>query len=138
MKKLFRRLILWSIILLTVAGLGYVLALIALTDDPKGKYASYEFIPHASTDVLRFESGKVTLETCCGNEAYGTYAQDGSGVWIWTYQYQRRPADRTKWHMTPPQRFALHRSLVSLRIEALDPPALRLDMRQRLFNDIPW
>ena len=45
----------------------YLLAIIALTDNPRGKYASYEMVPHAWTDVLRFQDGKVTLETCCGD-----------------------------------------------------------------------
>ena len=137
MKKLFRRLILGGIALGLLAGVCYLLAIIALTDNPRGKYASYEMVPHAWTDVLRFQDGKVTRETCCGDETYGTYTQDASGRWIWTHQYQRRPADRTKWHLTPPRRFTLYRSLFSLRIEALDPPAFRLDMRARLFNDFP-
>jgi hypothetical protein len=137
MKTLFRRVTLSGIVLGLLACVGYLLAIIALTDNPRGKYASYEFHPHASTDVLRFQDGKVTLETCCGDQAYGIYTQDDSGQWIWTHQYQKRPADRTKWHLTPPRRFALRRSLFSLQIEALDPPALRLGMRARLFIGFP-
>ena len=137
MRKPFKRLLLGLVVLGLIAVLGYLLAIIALTDNPSGKYASYEFFPHSETDVLRFEDGKVTLETCCGNEAYGTYAQDVSGRWIWTHQFQIRPADRTKWQMTSPRRFILHRSLFSLRVEALDQTALWFDMRRRLFNNVP-
>lgn len=137
MKKLCQRLILGIFALGVLAGFGYMLAIVGWTKNPHGKYASYEFFGHALTDVLRFENGKVTLETCCGNEAYGTYAKDPTGGWIWTQQQQVRPADRAKWHMTPPRRFRLHRSLFFLRIDSLDQPAFQLDMQRRLFNQIP-
>lgn len=120
-----------------LAVFGYMLAIVAWTKDPHGKYGSYEFFAHSLNDVLRFENGKVTLETCCGNEAFGTYAMDSTGAWIWTQQRQMRPADRTKWHMTPPRRFRLHRSVFFLRMDSLDQPAFRLDMRRRLFHQIP-
>ena len=138
MKKLLKRIAAATLILAVSGVLAYLVSAIGLSSDPKGKYSSYEFYPHSKKDVLRFADGIVTLETCCGNEAFGSYSRDSSGDWIWVHQYQRRPADPTKWHMTPPQRFVLRRTLSSLQIEALDPPFVRLEMKRRLFNDLPF
>jgi hypothetical protein len=121
-----------------LAGIVYVLCLVSLSGDPNGKYAGDKFSGHAATDIIRFDAGKVRLETCCGDEDYGTYAKDSEGRWIWTYQYQRRPADRSKWHLSTPQHFILRRSLFNIHIESIEPPSSALTMRTRLFNDLPF
>jgi hypothetical protein len=122
-----------------LASIWCVLCLGSLSDDPHGKYAAVKFSGHAEADIIRFEAGRVRLETCCGDEDYGTYAKDSEGRWIWTYQYQLRPSsDHSKWHLSTPHLFNLRRSLFNIHIESIEPPVAELSMRTRLFNDIPF
>lgn len=115
----------------------YLYAIGSLDNDPHGTFASYGFFPHHVNDVLRFEHGKVTLETCCGDEDYGTYEQDSQGWWVWKCQHQMRPADRTQWRLTEPEYYRLHRSLFHLRVELQDRLPFGIDMRRRLFTTWP-
>lgn len=137
MKRVAARVLRVGVILMALAAVTYAVAVSSFSDDPRGMYASYEFFPHDQNDVLRFENGKVTLETCCGSEAYGSYARDEHNQWIWTHQFQMRPADRSKWHLTDPEYFTLSRSLFHLRVVPRDKPTFGLDMRRRLFNTLP-
>ena len=137
MKRVVFRLLRIGSVVLAAASVLYLFLICSFTDDPRGMYASWEFFPHHYNDVLRFEDGKVTLETCCGNEAYGTYAKDENGKWVWTHQSQRRPADRSKWHLTEPEYYCLERRFFHLRICCKDRPLVELDMRRRLFNAFP-
>ena len=137
MKRIIERVLRVGAVLLAALALSYAFAVISFSDDPRGKYASWQFFPHDLNDVLRFEDGKVTLETCCGTDAYGSYARDEHGRWIWTYQIQHRPGYRKKLHLPAPEYFILHRSLFHLRIELRDKHLGTLDMRRRLFNTFP-
>lgn len=137
MKRIFIRIGLATAALSLLLVIAYGIVIGSVGDDPRGKFASYRFFPHHKNDVLRFEDGKVRLETCCGNEEYGLYQKEPSGQWTWIYQHLRRPADRSRWHMTPPRRFLLKRSLFSLEIVDMEDPTAKLSMRSRLLNMWP-
>lgn len=137
MKRFIVRLSLAFAAVSLLLGMSYGILIGSIGDDPHGKFASYEFFPHHKNDVLRFREGKVRLKTCCGDEDYGLYRKDESGQWIWTFQQQRRPKDRSKWYMTPPRTFLLKRSWFSLEIVEMEAPSVKLSMRSRLFKTWP-
>ncbi len=119
------------------AGLAYGVMVISFTGDPVGKYASWEFYPHDPLDILRFEAGKVTLETCCGNEDQGTYSREPDGSWLWSWQrtISSSPDDPTA--ITKRHEFRIERRLFHLRIRSLRDTSIELDMRSRIFNGLP-
>ncbi len=50
---------------------------------PTGRFHSYSVFPHDTCDLLVFSNGTVTLETCCGDEAWGRYGKGADGRWLW-------------------------------------------------------
>jgi hypothetical protein len=105
-------------------------------DVPGGMYASFEFFGHAQADVMEFKSGKVMLRTCCGNESFGSYHQENDDRWIWIFQRELRPADRSKWRLSDPIRFVVIPERFAITIEAEDKSSPPLRMPRRVFEKI--
>lgn len=66
MKRVLKRTLKIIATVLVALVVIYLYAIGSLDNEPHGTFASYGFFPHHVSDVLRFERGKVTLETCCG------------------------------------------------------------------------
>jgi hypothetical protein len=119
-----------------LSTMGYVAMLFSFTEDPEGKYASYEFLSHHRLDVLDFEGGSVTMRTCCGDEAMGTYKQEADGRWVWTYPTKRRVPGPIRRYVEVQNRWLLQRNAFELRIECLETGHV-IEMRRRLCKDAP-
>lgn len=104
-----------------------VWALAHIQRRPEGLYHSYAIFPHDKSDYLSFSNHVVTLNTCCGNIAFGTYRQDASGQWIWTQPHGTNPPS---FHLLQPGAFT---------ITCVDTqnPSSTFTLRRRLSAKIP-
>jgi|688.fasta_scaffold306407_2 hypothetical protein len=66
----------------------YALALVSFRSEPSGYVRSTPAFLHASTDVLEFSHGSVTLRTCCGDQWVGTCSRSADGVWVWQMSHK--------------------------------------------------
>jgi hypothetical protein len=98
-----------------------------LRAEPLGSFHSYNIFPHATSDLLTFEGGKVTLRTCCGDETWGTYRKRTDGQWEWTWTMGRRPAGR--WIVQPG---AFTMTFTDTQT------ATSFTLRRRMFEKIPF
>lgn len=141
MRKCFILWLLGIAAVVTAPILFYHLARMGWPNNPEGIYASYDFLPHDPTDVLRFKNGLVTWEGRCGNEnwkeSYGTYKEEKPGYWVWTLTHQKRPADKSKWHYTPSVQVILQPHLFDMEFIRVDNNA-RQTMSRRVFTFIPY
>ena len=139
MKRLIKRILITVTLIGIPAAIVYGIAIASFSDDPAGKYSSYELFKHDFIDVVRFENGLVTLETCCGDEDFGTYHQDPDGRWVWVWS-ERSIDERS---LGPPTEsdylhtFIIQRKLFGLYIQFESDPDIDLFMKERLFNDFP-
>ncbi|MBL9144709.1 MAG: hypothetical protein JNM99_13600 [Verrucomicrobiaceae bacterium] len=77
------KLLLWvACVVFTLAGI-YAVALVSFSDEPKGRFASWDIFPHSPGDVIEFDHGTVSRLTCCGDSVWGSYSRRPDGVWIW-------------------------------------------------------
>jgi hypothetical protein len=136
-RKILQRVVVGLACAVALSGLLYLILVISLADDPHGKYASYEFFPHHSLDIIRFENGKVRSETCCGDDDWGTYSKDASGQWVWRYQYHTDAWSGPP-KPSPVHEFVIRRSLLGIEIRSETDPSLHLFMRRRLSNSHPF
>jgi hypothetical protein len=83
MKRITRRILFCVAGVVIGAVLIYGIVLIDLRAEPNGYVASYSLFAHSKTDVLNFSHGKVILQTCCGDEDWGTYEDAPGASWIW-------------------------------------------------------
>ena len=139
-RKSMKKLAICILIALVALGLltpiVYTLARAGNPDDPGGMYASFEFFGHAQADIVEFENGEVMLRTCCGNESFGSFHQENDGRWIWIYQRELRPADRSRWGLSNPIRFVVIPERFAITIEAEDKSSPPLRMPRRVFEKI--
>ena len=77
------KIIAWTAVAIAVTMTAGILAA-RFHADPAGRFHSYPVIPHSYCDVLAFSNGTVTLQTCCGDESWGTYQRAPDGHWVWT------------------------------------------------------
>lgn len=107
----------------------YGLCLVSFRAEPTGLVASYSVYAHAMNDTLKFADGKVTLQTCCGDESWGTYVQGADGAWIW--------------HMTPPSKgrvagdIRLQPGWFAMRFTGVTDPTVDFTLRRRVFRRVP-
>ena len=83
MKRLTRRMVYCVAGVVIGVVVIYGVVLIDLRDEPYGYVASYSLFAHSENDVLNFSQGKVTLQTCCGDQEWGTCERASDGSWIW-------------------------------------------------------
>lgn len=136
MKKLIIRSLIALVVLAALLPVVYTVVRAGDPNIPSGMYSSFEFFGHAEADVLEFENGRVMLRTCCGNEPFGSYHQEAGGSWIWVYQQESRPADRSKWRLSDPVRFIVTPERFAITIEAEDKTSPPLRMPRRVFEKI--
>jgi hypothetical protein len=68
-----------------VVAVGASFVVSRLRSEPAGQLLAYPITGHDSGDVVVFSKGVVTLQTCCGNESWGTYATTSDGRWLWIW-----------------------------------------------------
>jgi len=105
-------------------------ALAGFRSEPWGYVASYSIFPHSETDVLNFRSGSVTLQTCCGEEAWGTYARLKDGTWVW---HRIRPG--TNGPMA--RDFLVRSDYFSMTFTDTQSPSNVFTLRRRVFMNFP-
>ena len=89
------KLILWVTCAAILLAVLYVVALVSFSDEPKGRFASWDIFAHSQDDVVEFDHGSVRHLTCCGDGPWGSYSRRPDGVWIWrvteTHRYNVTP-----------------------------------------------
>ena len=118
---------LMTAILLTIVG--YLISLLMHTK-VDGIFHSYDIFKHDPCDVLNFSGGTVTLQTCCGDELWGTYEKSDDGRMRWTF---RRGATVTSFD----QVFVVQVNALSITCTPVDPLRKAFDLRRRLFRNFP-
>jgi hypothetical protein len=77
--------------LLATAGalLFAALALgVFLSQTPYGYFDLTTMMPgHDSEDTVLFANGSVTMKSCCGDMALGSYSRASNGSWRWHYKH---------------------------------------------------
>jgi hypothetical protein len=117
---------------LTVAAVliaGIVAVCWRLRAEPLGAFHSYSIFPHDSCDLLTFSNGTVTLQTCCGDESWGTYRREGDGHWVWTWRHgTKKPTTNT---------YIIQPGAFSITCTGTQSPSSSFTLRRRLFSKIP-
>ena len=109
-------------------AVAYSVALVGIRSEPFGYVASYSVFPHAENDVFHFSHGLVTLETCCGEEMWGTYSRSADGDWIWHLRHVTS---------TTTQEIRVRSGLFSMRFTDARDPSKEFTLRRRLFKELP-
>jgi hypothetical protein len=73
-----------------ILGTACAAMCLKLLREPSGYVSSFSLFPHSGLDVANFYDGKVTLETCCGDQNWGTYEKTANGSWVWTMRNGER------------------------------------------------
>jgi hypothetical protein len=123
--------------ILCLGSVVYLFAIASFSGEPSGKFSSWKFFPHDANDVLRFEAGVVTLETCCGIQDQGLYSKNPDGSWNWVLQRSVKRTPESPVVLSPITKFRIERRLFHLRIQSLEDSKIELDMRRRIFNNFP-
>lgn len=96
---------------------------------PSGYVASYSIFPHDPNDVLNFAHGTVTLQTCCGDEFWGTYSRSADGAWVWHLRRgSKKPITRE---------IQINSEFSSMSFIDLQDPSKTFTLRRRLFKRLP-
>ena len=96
---------------------------------PTGRYHSYSIFPHDSCDVLTFSNGTVTLQTCCGDESWGSYQRAADGRWVWTWRHGgKKPTTNT---------YIIEPGVFTISCTDTQSPSSSFTLRRRLFTKIP-
>jgi len=116
----------------TVAAIviaGFIAACSRLRAEPFGSFHSYSVFPHARCDLLTFSNGTVTLQTCCGDEAWGTYQREGDGRWAWTWRRgTKKPTTNT---------YIINPGAFTITCTDTQSSSSSFTLRRRLFTKIP-
>ena len=116
--------------LAAVFATGAVLAAGWLRSSPSGHFHSYSIFHHDTCDVLTFSNGTVTLQTCCGDEAWGSYERAADGHWVWTFRHGgKKPT--TNYFVVQPGAFAI-------TCTDTQSPSSSFTLRRRLSTKIPY
>jgi hypothetical protein len=121
--------LLWVSLILG-SGCGALLVVLSLRSTPTGRYASYSILPHDSCDVFAFSGGNVTWQTCCGDDAYGTYRQMPGGAWVWSAVHGTKKRSTNT--------FALRPGVFYMSFTDLQNPTNKFSLRRRLSAKWPF
>ena len=108
---------------------AYAVAFVGPRAEPTGYVASYSIFPHASTDVLDFSRGTVTLRTCCGDESWGTYSRAPNGAWIWHLRHGSEQPVANE--------VLIRAGFFSMSFADTKNPAMKFTLRRRVFTKFP-
>lgn len=124
-----KRKIWWLLALPPLLVAAYFFALAGFRAEPSGLVSSYSFFAHDPYDTLKFSRGLVTLQTCCGDEPWGTYSRATDGSWIWHVRPHGR-ADRGG-------DVRVTSELWAIRFTDLAAPAHIFTLPRRVFRQVP-